>query len=88
MSHAALIGRIGHDGPPFAVRSSKELTADRSGYLYLMVNDHPAWFGDNPGSVTARVRMLGAPPARGGGAGRAELRGPRPVLPGHPRLLR
>jgi len=66
VTHAALIGRIGHDGPPFAVQSSKELTADRGGYLYLMVNDHPAWFGDNSGSVTARVRMLSAAPARGG----------------------
>lgn len=64
-THSALIGRIGHDGPPFAVRSSLELTADRTGYLYLMANEHPSFFFDNTGSVTAKVRMLSAPPARG-----------------------
>jgi len=66
ITHSALIGRIGHDGPPFAVRSSLELTADRNGYLYLMANEHPSFFFDNTGSVTAKVRMLTAPAARGG----------------------
>lgn len=35
----ALIGRIGESGPPFLVGSSLELVADRSGMLFLRVND-------------------------------------------------
>ena len=36
--------------------------AGRDGILYLMVNDHPSWFGDNSGQVSAWVERVA--PAR------------------------
>jgi hypothetical protein len=64
-THAALLGRIGRDGPPFLVGGNVEFTAQQVGALYLIANDHPSWFVDNTGSVSATVRMLDATASAG-----------------------
>lgn len=54
VNHAALIGRIGDDpAPPFLVGASKQWVADRSGHLYLGIND--VGVGNNTGSFTSIV---------------------------------
>jgi hypothetical protein len=67
-THATLIGKVGHGGPPFAVGDAREFTAHDSGVLYFMVNDHPDWFFDNTGSAEARIRLLSSRPAGNPGA--------------------
>ncbi len=57
-THSSLIGKIGHGGEPFAVGNAREITPLEPGILYLMVNDHPDFFWDNSGHVTAKVRVL------------------------------
>jgi hypothetical protein len=52
-----LVGRIGN-GPWFAVGKRARITAKRGGQLQLLFNDRPCCFGDNSGSVTARIRKL------------------------------
>jgi hypothetical protein len=52
VNHAALIGRIGdEDAQPFLVGASRQFTADRSGPLYLGIND--AGVENNTGSFTS-----------------------------------
>ena len=54
VNHAALIGRIGDDAAPvFLVGASTQFIADRSGILYLGIND--AGPGNNTGSFTSVV---------------------------------
>jgi hypothetical protein len=54
VNHAALIGRIGdEDAQPFLVGASEQFTADRSGALYLGIND--AGVVNNTGSFTSVV---------------------------------
>ena len=59
VSHSALIGRVGHEGGPFAVGALRELSATEDGTLYLMVNDTRGWFFDNTGQVNVRVERRG-----------------------------
>ena len=65
-THAALIGRIGHEGPTFLVGANLDVRAQHSVPLYLMANDHPDWFADNNGAVSAQVRLLGPAPGAAG----------------------
>jgi hypothetical protein len=51
---SSLVGRIG-DGTPFAVAFDTSFTVGASGRLYLSVNDHLAFFGDNAGAWTACI---------------------------------
>ena len=53
----ALIARIGDDGPVFAVGSRHDIIADRSGTLFLAMNDHPQ-HNDQAGKVVAQVILL------------------------------
>ena len=52
----ALVARIG-DGPVFAVGSRHDLIADRSGTLYLAMNDHPD-HNNQAGKVVAQVILF------------------------------
>jgi len=52
----ALIARIG-DGPVFAVGSRHDIIADRSGTLFLAMNDHPD-HNDQAGKVVAQVILF------------------------------
>ncbi|MBQ36778.1 MAG: hypothetical protein CME04_10340 [Gemmatimonadaceae bacterium] len=54
----ALIARIG-DGPVFAVGSRHDIVADRSGTLFLAMNDHPD-HGNQAGKVVAQVILFDA----------------------------
>ena len=62
VSHAALIGKIGHRGTPFAIGHMRQFTAQHEGFLYYMVNDASEWFADNTGSVTATIEPVYAAP--------------------------
>ena len=62
VSHAALIGKIGHGGTPFAIGRMRQFTAQHEGFLYYMVNDASEWFADNMGSVTATIEPVYAAP--------------------------
>ena len=53
----ALIARIGDDGPVFAVGSRHDIIADRSGTLFLAMNDHPQ-HNDQAGKVVAQVILF------------------------------
>jgi hypothetical protein len=53
-----LIGRIGEDGPPFTVGRGRMIVADRSGVLYLRINDDI--LSDNEGFVTVEVSVTPA----------------------------
>lgn len=53
---SSLVGRIAN-GTPFAVGFGTSLTAASSGRLFLSVNDHLAFFGDNSGEWTACVSL-------------------------------
>jgi hypothetical protein len=50
LPYATLLGKIG-DGPIFTVRRGGAFTADRSGQLYLRINDNEACHVDNDGSI-------------------------------------
>jgi hypothetical protein len=52
----ALIARIG-EGPAFAVGSRHDIIADRSGTLFLAMNDHPD-HNDRAGKVVAQVILF------------------------------
>lgn len=52
----ALIARIG-DGTAFAVGSRHDIVADRSGTLYLAMNDHPS-HNNQAGKVVAQVVLF------------------------------
>jgi hypothetical protein len=52
----ALIARIG-EGPAFAVGSRHDIIADRSGTLFLAMNDHPD-HNDQAGKVVAQVILF------------------------------
>lgn len=59
-NEGALCGRIGPDGPVFLIGKKDDFTADRSGELYLCINDdlngiYGAGFADNFGSVYVTV---------------------------------
>ncbi len=53
----ALIGRVG-DGPWFLVGKERRIEAKRNGQLRLLFNDRPCCFGDNSGSVKAKITRL------------------------------
>jgi hypothetical protein len=53
--HAALIGRISASGTPFLVGSSFAGSADRSGELYLGIND--IGVNNNGGAFAATVQV-------------------------------
>ena len=53
----APIARIGDDGPVFAVGSRHDIIADRSGTLFLAMNDHPQ-HNDQAGKVVAQVILF------------------------------
>ena len=53
----ALLARIGDDGPGFAVGSRHDIIADRSGTLFLAMNDHPQ-HNDQAGKVVAQVILF------------------------------
>ena len=53
----ALIARIGDDGPVFAVGSRHDIIADRSGTLFLAMNDHPQ-HNDQAGKGVAQVILF------------------------------
>ncbi|MCC6657908.1 MAG: caspase family protein [Rhodocyclaceae bacterium] len=57
-----LIGKIGHDGRPFAVGEQIEFEADRDGTFYLRHNDPKGLISDNTGQVTAKVALAAPPP--------------------------
>jgi uncharacterized caspase-like protein len=68
-SHAALIGRIGESGAPFAVGDSLDLSPEESGTLYLRINEKQGFLGDNEGHVDVTVLAgwepgIGATPKR------------------------
>jgi hypothetical protein len=52
----ALIARIG-EGPAFAVGSRHDIIADRSGTLFLAMNDHPD-HNDQAGKIVAQVILF------------------------------
>jgi hypothetical protein len=54
-THAALIGKIGDEGKPFAVGNALELSAEDAGVLYFRINDNPGHCGDNEGHVDVTV---------------------------------
>ena len=62
VSHAALIGKIGHRGTPFSIGRQRQFTAHHDGFLYYMVNDASEWFADNTGRVTATIELVEATP--------------------------
>ena len=51
-----LLGRIGPDGPPFYVGAHTFGTADRSGKLYLRINDDR--LGDNDGYLVVDLSII------------------------------
>ena len=51
--HAALVGRVGHDGEPFFVGAEAVTVATDAGRLYLGVNDTNV--GDNSGAFAVRL---------------------------------
>jgi len=53
----ALIARIGDDGPVFAVGSRHDIIADRSGTLFMAMNDHPQ-HNDQAGKVVAQIILF------------------------------
>jgi hypothetical protein len=54
--YGMLLLRIGKDGPLGPAGSSRRLTADREGFLYLDINELPgAVRRDNTGSLTVRI---------------------------------
>jgi len=53
--HIALIGRIGSDGEPFYVGDSFTSGVERSGMLYLGINDRDA--GNNRGAYSAEIEV-------------------------------
>ena len=53
----ALMAGIGDDGPVFAVGGRHDIIADRSGTLFLAVNDHPQHNGQ-AGKVVAQVILF------------------------------
>ena len=56
-----LLGRIGEDGSPFIVGRGRSVYADRSGLLYLRINDDI--LSDNEGYVTVEVEVTSPTPA-------------------------
>ena len=63
VSHAALIGKVGHRGTPFSIGSRRQFTAHEDGFLYYMVNDASEWFADNTGRVTATIELVEVAPS-------------------------
>ena len=53
----AMIARIGDEGPVFAVGSRHDIIADRSGTLFLAMNDHPER-NNQAGKVVAQVILF------------------------------
>jgi hypothetical protein len=56
-SQGALIGKIGHEGTPFAVGNELSLEPEQDGVLYFRMNDQDGLFGDNEGYVNVDVSL-------------------------------
>lgn len=52
-----LVARVGQDGVPFAVGERQRFMAERSGLLYLRMNDID--LSDNEGAITVEIRVQG-----------------------------
>ena len=59
----ALIARIGDDGPVFAVGSRHDIIADRTGTLFLAMNEHPE-YRNQAGKVVGDPRAADATRAK------------------------
>ncbi|MES1199709.1 MAG: LecA/PA-IL family lectin [Pseudomonadota bacterium] len=59
---AALIGKIGPNGTPFAVGSKYDGTAPADGELLLAINDQAGAFADNSGRVAVAITYTAPPP--------------------------
>jgi hypothetical protein len=55
----ALVGRVGESGEPFYVGARTTVYVDRSGYLFLRINDD--LLGDNVGTMTVEIDVIRAP---------------------------
>lgn len=58
---AALIGRIGEDGPPFLVGRRHRVRVSGSGALFLAMNDRPRTYDDNLGALNVVIRVVPRP---------------------------
>ena len=57
IGQGGLIGRIGYNGKPFAIGSARTVTMTKGGKLFLGINDFI--FGDNTGSFTVTIQLVG-----------------------------
>lgn len=59
VNHMSLVGRIGINGTPFGIGSSRVISSTDGGELFLSMNDRPGGFSDNFGYLAAVVYKNG-----------------------------